>query len=92
VCFDEYEYVRLSVTVQTAALGITRYSNDQLELFRQVCRLRATMGLTFREIAERLKTLGYKSASDRQLSQELVFSIWKKGTARSRRFSASMTL
>lgn len=81
MCFDQCEYVRLSVVVQTAALQSITYTERQMELYRHVFRLREIERLKYREIASRLRALGLQSIRGKQLSAELVFSIHKKGPA-----------
>lgn len=81
MCFDECEYVRLSITVQTAALGITRYSERQLDLYRKIYRLRHVERLTFQAIAAKLNDSGTMSTTGKPFSAELVFGLHKKGPA-----------
>jgi hypothetical protein len=81
VCFDECEYVRLSITVQTAALRSAPYTERQMELYRHVLRMREVERLTYRNIASRLRASGFRSTRGKELSEELVFSIHKKGPA-----------
>lgn len=81
MCFDECEYVRLSIIVQTSALGITRYSERQLDLYRKIYRLRHVERLTFQAIAARLNNHGIKSTTGKPFSAELVFGLHKKGPA-----------
>ena len=81
VSFDECEYVRLSITVQTAALRSAPYNERQLDLYRQVFRMREVEGLTFRDIASRLLAAGFRSIQGKELSAQIVFSIHKKGPA-----------
>ena len=81
MCFDECEYVRLCETVQTAALRSAPYNERQMDLYRQVFRMREVERLTFRDIASRLRASGLRSTRGKELSEELVFSIHKKGPA-----------
>ena len=85
MCFDECEYVRLSVVVQTAALRYSPYSEDQLELFRLVYMMRERDQLTFRVIAKKISEMDFCSALGTHFGPENVFSLYKKGMIRSNR-------
>lgn len=76
--FDECKYVRLSITVQTAALGITRYTERQLDLYRKIYRLRHVERLTFQAIAARLNANGIKSKTGKAFSAGLVSGLYRK--------------
>lgn len=69
------------MVIQTAALGITRYSERQLDLYRKIYRLRHVERLTFQAIAARLNANGIKSTTGKPFSAELVFGLHKKGPA-----------
>lgn len=71
---------RRSITIQTAALGITRYSERQLDLYRKIYRLRHVERLTFQAIAARLNDNGVQSTTGKPFSAELVFGLNKKRT------------
>ena len=73
------EYLRLSITVQMAALGQTRYSERQLDLCRKTYRLRHVEQLTFQAIAVRLNANGIRSTKGKPFSAELAFGVNKKG-------------
>jgi len=57
---------------------IGAYSPYQIELSDKVIRLRDTLGLTYKAIAEVLIAEGYRSARGFDLGPESVFSIYKK--------------
>ena len=78
VFFETCEYVRVSVTVKTSSLRSRRYNEHQLQLLREVMRMRDVLKLTFRTIAQKLNDKGLVSPRGKQLSEELVFSIYKK--------------
>ena len=67
---------------QTAALGITRYSERQLNLYRKIYQLRQVEGLTFKAIAARLNANGIKSTTGQPFSPELVFGLHKRDRLR----------
>ena len=81
VFFETCEYVRVSVTVQTSSLRSRRYNEHQLQLLREVVRMRDIQKLTFRAIARKLNDKGLVSPRGKQLSEELVFSMYKKRPA-----------
>lgn len=59
-------------------LRARRYNTDQLELLRNVCRLRDVENLTFKAIAERLAMQGFVGARGVPLTPEGVFASYKK--------------
>ena len=68
---------------------IGSYSPYQTELSDKVIRLRDSVGLTYKAIAEVLIPEGYKSPRGFDLGAESVFSIYKKRKRRDARlFSA----
>ena len=54
------------------------YSPFQIELSDKIIRLRDTLGLTYKAIAEVLISEGYRSPRGFDLGPESVFSIYKK--------------
>lgn len=67
---------------------IGAYSDYQKELSDKVIRLRDTDGLTFKGIAEKLISEGYRSPRGFDLGPESVFSIYKKRKRRDLRLQS----
>ncbi len=68
---------------------IGAYSTYQLELSDKVKHLRDVEGHTFKAIGERLADQGCRSPRGRDLSPEIIFSIYKKRKMRDLRLDAS---
>ena len=66
------------VVIRTSALGITRYSESQLELFRKVLRARTERGHDYNQIAEILSKQGIKSPTNRPLTGLLLYALYVK--------------
>ena len=64
---------------------IGAYSPFQIELSDKVMRLRDTLGLTYKAIAEILIAEGYRSPRGFDLGPESVYSIYKKRKRRDER-------
>ena len=64
---------------------IGSYSAYQTELSDRIIRLRDSVGLTFKAIAEVLIAEGYRSPRGFDLGPESVFSIYKKRKVRDER-------
>ena len=68
---------------------IGAYSPYQIELSGKIIRLRDSVGLTFKAIAEVLIAEGYRSPRGFDLGPESVFSIYKKRKVRDERLHSA---
>ena len=68
---------------------IGAYSPYQIELSDKIIRLRDSVGLTFKAIAEVLIAEGYRSPRGFDLGPESVFSIYKKRKVRDERLHSA---
>ena len=68
---------------------IGAYSPYQIELSDKIIRLRDSVGLTFKAIAETLISEGYQSPRGLDLGPESVFSIYKKRKVRDERLHSA---
>jgi hypothetical protein len=82
--------VKYVVKISHKGLLLWSYSDYQKELSEKVIELRDRCGLTFKEIAEKLIVVGYKSPRGFDLGPESVFSIYKKRKIRDARMNDSM--
>lgn len=74
--------------ITTKSLIIGACSDCQKELLDKVIRLRDTNELTFKGIAEKLISEGYRSPRGFDLGPESVFSIYKKRKRRDLRLQS----
>ena len=68
---------------------IGAYSPYQIELSDKIIRLRDSVGLTFKAIAETLISEGYQSPRGLDLGPESVFSIYTKRKRRDERLRSA---
>ena len=68
---------------------IGAYSPYQIELSDKIIRLRDSVGLTFKAIAEVLIAEGYRSPRGFDLGPESIFSIYKKRKVRDERLHSA---
>ena len=85
---DDAEVISVVLKVSTNSLYIGSYSGVQKWLYERVKSLRDDHKLTFKAIADRLTAFGVRTARDKVLAEEHVFSIYKKGTRRQERLDA----
>ena len=71
---------------------IGAYSPFQIELSDKIIRLRDSVGLTFKAIAETLISLGYRSPRGFDLGPESAFSIYKKRKMRDERLYSAPSI
>lgn len=80
-----------SLVFKTQAFLSSPFTPYQVELSDEVLRLRDTLGLTFKEIADRLVKQGYKGVRGGDLGPESVFSTYKKRARRNARKTHEIT-
>ena len=73
-------------------LMIGAYSPYQIELSDKIIRLRDTLGLTYKAIAEVLISEGYRSPRGFDLGPESVYSIYKKRKRRDERLLSALAI
>ena len=71
---------------------IGAFSPYQIELSDKVIRLRDTLGLTYKAIAEILIAEGYRSPRGFDLGPESVYSIYKKRKRRDERLLSALAI
>ena len=74
----KFPYLSYTITVKSSKLNIQKLSDYQISLYQKICELRFDENLTWKQVADRLNQMGWKSSNGKKNTASTVCSTYFK--------------